>query len=956
MENQKTSPLILEEQDELNKLIFRMDEAMLHLSDQLTRAKLEAKKAEEGTDAYGMLISAKDDIKEINRQKKELQLARDQLYEYRLWLDIKDEDGKIEKNSELKVGLHTYALKDEIFICSWKRHVCRHYILDNTSVKYTGKVREEKSGRTYKTEYTLKKKRRIKLFFDTVEEAYQLFPVDEKSEIIVSDEFLQELMSRRHESEFRNIVFSIQKQQGEIIQTEYKKGIIVQGCAGSGKSMIMMHRIPILLFDNPDALERNRIFIVTPSKAYIQMAKSMREQLEISDLRMGTIDQYYEYVLSKYNLSLSQYSKVDHRRSDTGVMSYVYSDDMMKDIFEFSKKSIMEGIEKYRKAIPYLMSDELHTDIISGVLSIYIKRLNSGITEYNEIVKNGGEAVSEAFKAIIDLKSKLSSRKEIIKRKINKYIDDCKKEKRNDEEELSDLDPENNKIAYTMRREMISSLDKKIGEYNNELNEIEVKIQYFDDLKKISSYCDDLIDMYEKYTVTKGKKKEIVDRHIENQIIQLRNPLAKKYRRIKEVLEKAPDPYYSYADPINLFLEKTDRAIRNMMDLKETEITEETYMDMCNLKGFFEELFNKLPQILYERIIGKAFEDRETNKKSIWFDVSPYIYLQIMVSYIGRPNARGETLICIDEAQNLAPIEYELIRKVNDNDLVLNLYGDVKQHFEESKGIDSWKEITGIEDYIQYDVEQNYRNARQITDFCNEVFDMDMQAINLPGLGVSRIELERLYNYIEEHLISDSGRGTTAIIVKNLEEANTVFYKYSEFEGRLNLMIDEQSEISLSRWNIMPVALAKELEFERVIAISSRMTNNEKYVCYTRAFDELVVFDEDLPIVEIPKQIADTGVDDQMVNTQGEIAGKEIDDKFKNDDVQNDLTLYEFFSNKGLEIIDKRDSGGYLWVIGDRSQIGDIVKEAGRLYSVSGGYASGMITKNRKAWYTRAKK
>ena len=40
--------------------------------------------------------------------------------------------------------------------------------------------------------------------------------------------------------------------------------MIVQGCAGSGKSMIMLHRLPIILYDNPKSLNRSNLYIITP--------------------------------------------------------------------------------------------------------------------------------------------------------------------------------------------------------------------------------------------------------------------------------------------------------------------------------------------------------------------------------------------------------------------------------------------------------------------------------------------------------------------------------------------------------------------------------------------------------------------------------------------------------------------------------------------------------------------
>ena len=44
------------------------------------------------------------------------------------------------------------------------------------------------------------------------------------------------------------------------------------------------------------------------------------------------------------------------------------------------------------------------------------------------------------------------------------------------------------------------------------------------------------------------------------------------------------------------------------------------------------------------------------------------------------------------EAQNLALEELRLLNAVNKGQTVFNLYGDVRQHVEGSKGVDSWED------------------------------------------------------------------------------------------------------------------------------------------------------------------------------------------------------------------------------------------------------------------------
>ena len=66
-------------------------------------------------------------------------------------------------------------------------------------------------------------------------------------------------------------------------------------------------------------------------------------------------------------------------------------------------------------------------------------------------------------------------------------------------------------------------------------------------------------------------------------------------------------------------------------------------------------------------------------------------------------------------------------------------------------------------------------------------------------------------------------------------------------------------------------------------------------------------------------------------------------------------TLYEFFSQKGLEVIDKRDRGGCLWVVGSPNEISSIVNEACSLFCAGGHFAmnGGRSTGYRTAWFTQ---
>lgn len=67
--------------------------------------------------------------------------------------------------------------------------------------------------------------------------------------------------------------------------------------------------------------------------------------------------------------------------------------------------------------------------------------------------------------------------------------------------------------------------------------------------------------------------------------------------------------------------------------------------------------------------------------------------------------------------------------------------------------------------------------------------------------------------------------------------------------------------------------------------------------------------------------------------------------------------LKSFFEEHGLEVIDKRPAGGALWVVGDRSVLIPLLKEAKDLFAAYGKFSEGSTaTKNRPGWWTKCKK
>ena len=66
-------------------------------------------------------------------------------------------------------------------------------------------------------------------------------------------------------------------------------------------------------------------------------------------------------------------------------------------------------------------------------------------------------------------------------------------------------------------------------------------------------------------------------------------------------------------------------------------------------------------------------------------------------------------------------------------------------------------------------------------------------------------------------------------------------------------------------------------------------------------------------------------------------------------------SLAEYLEGSGLEVIDKRDKGGNLTVVGDRFMIEAVITEAERLFGIRGWFSDYLRAAHKgPGWWTQA--
>ena len=194
------------------------------------------------------------------------------------------------------------------------------------------------------------------------------------------------------------------------------------------------------------------------------------------------------------------------------------------------------------------------------------------------------------------------------------------------------------------------------------------------------------------------------------------------------------------------------------------------------------------------------------------------LYATLLVNYFCYGARTTFPFVFIDEGQDLSKQEYVLIKSINQNS-VMNIYGDLDQQIH-SYSIGAWEDLNSIGSFSRYSINENYRNTINITTFVNSELMMEMTGLGLDGPEPDLISVEELRAVKRRTSLTDR----KAVI-------------YSDNKALLSV------KDNLDGFEVYSVQEVKGLEFETVVVIPNGMSDNELYIAYTRALNELYLLD-----------------------------------------------------------------------------------------------------------------
>ena len=309
----------------------------------------------------GLVGRVNDEIKDLNDKK-------DKPYKFRMAILYPD-DNLIE---DVYIGNKDYMdTQNNIKIFSWWSQLGNKVYDDiNTEWIINGQIAR------------LQLKRQIDIENGKLIDVSEIFNIKNGStfNIVAKDEYLKKILKKKHENkELSNIIASIQYNQNKIITSSYNTNMVMQGCAGCGKTMVLFHRLKFLIANNIQS--NNSTYIITPSKLFNKHIQPLIKDLELENISIFTIEEYYNKVMSAFTNSKwyllfrkKNYFDVNpiQLKSDSDlpkeVVEYYYSDDF------FNKVDKLEKITKreLRKSEIYKNKKNVNTDKDIDIMNVLL--------------------------------------------------------------------------------------------------------------------------------------------------------------------------------------------------------------------------------------------------------------------------------------------------------------------------------------------------------------------------------------------------------------------------------------------------------------------------------------------------------------------------------------------------------------------------------------------------------
>lgn len=657
----------------------------------------------------------------------------------------------------------------------------------------------------------------------------------------ITDPFLVRVLNmRKRQHNLTDIFVTIQENQNRIVNEDFTKNLIVQGCAGSGKTMVLLHRLSALKYRQKSFDFSQNALILTPNDQFSLHIGDLADGLQIGSISRFSVEKYYSYMLQAYDNSFKPENDIvsEHLvRQD--YVDYIYSNQFILD-FNAAYEKVIDERNSLSETLDSL-TDEMglpRRNISFSDNTMVISQMKMAGDNMASMIRNKENEVVVAKSNLEGhvarrrfLEEKIPESKQFaativqealprVFTKIGAYISEKQHTIDGLQEQLNTLTEERDKVQNTIfmfgKRAKLEQLDTSIGDITKKLNsnkkQMEVEMEIFG-VSQADKSDDEIISWMRQVVLY---VKEVQDE------IRLCNTTKEEYIRFSEELSGIDE----------LIRPAIDRYNKALSEVYPENVKQKLEAFMSHVEEYT--LINTYQMVFNEAVSLFKKENDIKNITGKYHRYDLYAELLFAIKYYGK--VYGDSyFICIDEGQDLAVNEYHLIYELNKKNVTFNIFGDTNQLMKPGRGISDWDQLKSAFAARQFTLNENYRNTNQITRFCNSSFGMNVMQTGVDGAKVREIARKDLEKELYDLQITTE---RVAILVPRSVQKKKYIHTDLLPERITSLLGDRIDNGYIA---VMYVDEVKGIEFDKVYVVGDKMNRNEKYIAYTRALSELIL-------------------------------------------------------------------------------------------------------------------
>lgn len=774
--------VLFEEEKNLESNLTKIDEKISNLKQDLIQDEKECNSYRGDYDYISEFREYKDRCDKTRNEINKIQTISESPYFGHMYL-YEDEE-----NEDIFIGESSITNSSGTnIVYDWRSPVCSLFYANQQSKKHNG------------YDFVVKFKRQIEIKNRKINKCIETY--NDNKDKVITDSFLKEVLrEKKNNSEFTDIIKTIQEKQNEIIRNDIDRNIICQGVAGSGKTVIIIHRISYLLFNHPK-IRPDEFLFIAPNDNFKSELNQLNRKLEIDKIRLITL---YEYYIEKFNVFLNMSEtekyKLTNVINDSNIdIQKEYSYETLNNKYSLIADDMLRNINELK--IKYNIT---YNDIELSLIDKY-KKVYSFLSDRVRIYSENINKIKNNFKQILENQSFLPYDIEYnsnLKNTIDNFLQETTSNKIQLENKLKNIEQQynmkNNLIFKFFGKDIRTELENLKLTINNLNNLITLNDNKLFFVNNISKFYNNLVKLDNHIKIADDYKWKLL-----NFINRFTYYISNNNDFIKD----------------NIKLSNITNNISEINECVEILIKMNYSEDNNNLKFVYNSMIprNVITSCFEKICIGNYKLNTNFSNKSIYrIDIFTILYILEKLGYSKQSSYR---YLYIDEAQDYNDVEIELVKKYEQQS-ILNIFGDYKQNISNNSLLrNNWNNLKDIikNNFDYYELNENYRNTTNVVEYCNKTLQLNMMAIGIDGKDVQ----VNYFNNIDDVILK--AKMTNAIIITK----NNHYLEYIANDNQVKA------------YDIVSV---KGLEFPNVVVIDDGFTPNEKYVAFTRSLGTLIIY------------------------------------------------------------------------------------------------------------------